>query len=46
MEQSMYTIGKLITGWQKNPNSSAYIDEILLGTEAFHAIAKELKRRG
>jgi len=41
----MYTIGKHITEWQKNPNSDALLDEILLGAEAFHAIAKELKKR-
>jgi hypothetical protein len=40
----MYTIGKLITDWQKNPNS-AVLDEVLMGAEAFHAIAKELKKR-
>jgi hypothetical protein len=41
----MYTIGKLITEWQKNQRNDAALDELLLGTEAFHAIAKELKRR-
>jgi hypothetical protein len=41
----MYTIGKLITDWQKNPSNESFLDEILLGTEAFHAIAKELKKR-
>lgn len=44
MEQSMYTIGKLTTAWQKNPNE-ALIDEVVMGTEVFHAIAKELKQR-
>ena len=44
MEHSMYTIGKLITEWQKSPND-VLLDEILLGAEAFHAIAKELKKR-
>lgn len=41
----MYTVGKLITEWQKNPNSEALLDEVELGAEAFLAIAKELKRR-
>jgi hypothetical protein len=41
----MYTIGKLITEWQKNPSNNALLDEVLMGTEAFHAIAKELKKR-
>jgi hypothetical protein len=41
----MYTIGKLITEWQKNPNSEALLDEVEMGAEAFLAIAKELKRR-
>ena len=41
----MFTIGKLITEWQKSPNSDALLDEVELGAEAFLAIAKELKRR-
>mgnify|MGYP003350135424 CR=1 FL=1 len=45
MEHSMYTIGKLITEWQKSPNSDALLDEVELGAEALLAIAKELKRR-
>jgi hypothetical protein len=40
----MYTIGKHITIWQRN-QSKADIDEVLMGAETFHAIAKELKRR-
>ncbi len=44
MEQSMYTIGKHITIWQRQ-QSEADLDEVLMGAEAFHAIAKELKRR-
>jgi hypothetical protein len=44
MEHSMYTIGKSITEWQRN-NNSQMLDEIVLGAEAFYAIAKELKRR-
>jgi hypothetical protein len=45
MEHSLFTIGRLITDWQKNPNSDAISDEVLLGAEAFYAIAKELKKR-
>lgn len=41
----MYTIGKFITEWQRNPNSEVLLDEVELGAEAFLAIAKELKRR-
>ena len=40
----MYTIGKLISTWQKNPNDAA-IDEVILGAEVFLAIGKELKKR-
>ena len=40
----MYTIGKHISVWQKS-QSEADLDEVLMGAEAFHAIAKELKRR-
>lgn len=40
----MYTIGKLITEWQKSHNKNL-LDEVVLGTEAFNAIAKELKKR-
>jgi hypothetical protein len=40
----MYTIGKCITAWQKNP-SDVLLDEVVMGAEAFHAIAKELRRR-
>ena len=45
MEQSMYTIGKLITTWQRSPNEDV-IAEVVMGTEVFHAIAKELQQRG
>ena len=44
MEQSMYTIGRHITTWQRQ-QSEADLDEVLIGAEAFYAIAKELKRR-
>lgn len=40
----MYIIGKNLTSWQKS-NEDVLLDEILLGAEAFHAIAKELKKR-
>ncbi len=40
----MYTIGKLITEWQKSHNKDL-LDEVVLGTEVFNAIAKELKKR-
>ena len=44
MEQSMFVIGKHITMWQKQ-QSKADLDEVVLGAEAFYAIARELKRR-
>ena len=44
MEHSMFTIGKCISAWQKNP-SDEMLDEVVMGAEAFHAIAKELRRR-
>jgi hypothetical protein len=40
----MYIIGKSLTSWQKT-NDKTQLDEILLGAEAFYAIAKELKKR-
>jgi len=40
----MYTIGKLITEWQKSHNNDL-LDEVVMGTEVFNAIAKELKKR-
>ena len=44
MEQSMFTIGKHITAWQRQ-SSDADLDEVVMGAEAFYAIARELKRR-
>lgn len=44
MEQSMFILGKHLTAWQRQ-QSEADLDEVLLGAEAFYAIAKELKRR-
>ena len=40
----MFTIGKSITEWQRSQNDQL-LDEVVLGAEAFHAIAKELKSR-
>ena len=40
----MFTIGRHITTWQRN-HSEADLDEVLMGSEVFYAIAKELKRR-
>jgi hypothetical protein len=44
MEQSMYILGKNLTSWQRQ-HSEAELDELLMGAEAFYAIAKELKKR-
>lgn len=40
----MYTIGKCITGWQRSQNADL-LDEVVMGTEVFYAIARELKKR-
>lgn len=40
----MYILGKNLTSWQKH-QSDADLDELLMGAEAFYAIAKELKKR-
>ena len=40
----MFIVGKHITAYQRQ-NSPADLDEVLMGAEAFHAIAKELKKR-
>ena len=40
----MFTIGKHITSWQRESND-ADLEEVVLGAEAFYAIAQELKRR-
>lgn len=43
-EHSMYTIGKHLTAWNKG-HSPDDLEEVLMGAEAFYAIAKELKKR-
>ena len=40
----MFTIGKHISTWQRY-QSDADLNEVVMGEEAFHAIAKELQRR-
>lgn len=40
----MFVIGRHITTWQRQ-QSQADLDEVVMGAEAFYAIAKELKRR-
>jgi hypothetical protein len=44
MEQAMFTIGKNISTWQRH-QSQADLDEVVMGAEAFYAIARELKKR-
>jgi hypothetical protein len=44
MEQAMFTVGKNISTWQRH-QSQADLDEVVMGAEAFYAIAKELQRR-
>jgi len=40
----MYTIGKMSTVWQKNPNKDV-AEEMVMGAEVFYEITKELRRR-
>ncbi len=40
----MYTMGKHLNQWAKH-QSQDDLEEVLIGAEAFHAMAKELKRR-
>ena len=40
----MYTIGKMVSAWQRTPDE-ALINEVVLGSEVFLAISNELKRR-
>ena len=40
----MFTIGRHITSWQRT-QSQVDLDEVVVGAEAFQAIARELKRR-
>jgi hypothetical protein len=43
-EQALYTIGRNLTDYIRH-HDVFVLDETLLGTEALHAIMKELKRR-
>lgn len=43
-ETSMYTIGKHLNQWTKSQDP-VDLEEVVLGAEAFYAIAKELKKR-
>jgi len=45
MEHSMTSIGHHFTNWQRNPNNTDDLEEVVMGAEAFYAIAKELKHR-
>lgn len=40
----MYTVGKHLNEWNKN-HAKDDLEEVLLGAEAFYAIARELKKR-
>jgi len=40
----MFILGKNLTTWQRQ-QSNADLDELVMGAEAFYAIAKELQRR-
>lgn len=43
-ETSMYTIGKHLNAWSRG-QSPDDLEEVVIGSEVFYAIAKELKRR-
>lgn len=43
-ENSLYVIGKEVTGWMRT-RDSALLDEADLGAEALYAITQELKKR-
>lgn len=44
-ENALFTIGKNVTGWQRNPSEDYLLEEADLGAEALYAITQELKRR-
>lgn len=43
-DQSLYDLGRLISAYERS-RDKAYLDELLTGAEALHAVAHELNRR-
>lgn len=43
-DQSLYDMGRLISAWERH-REQAYLDELLTGAEALHAVVNELNKR-
>jgi hypothetical protein len=43
-DQSLYDMGRLISAWERG-REQAYLDELLTGAEALHAVVNELNKR-
>lgn len=43
-DQSLYDLGRLISAYERS-KEKAYLDELMLGAEAFHAVVHELNKR-
>ena len=43
-DQSLYDLGRLISAYERS-KEKAYLDELMLGAEAFHAVIHELNKR-
>lgn len=43
-DQSLYDMGRLISSWERS-REQAYLDELLTGAEALHAVVSELNKR-
>lgn len=43
-DQSLYDLGRLISAYERS-REQVYLDELMTGAEAFHAVVNELNRR-
>lgn len=43
-DQSLYDLGRLISAYERS-REKAYLEELMVGAEAFHAVIHELNRR-
>ncbi len=43
-DQSLYDLGRLISAYERS-RDKVYLDELMLGAEAFHAVVHELNKR-
>lgn len=43
-DQSLYDMGRLISAYERS-RDKAYLDELMMGAEAFHAVVHELNKR-